>query len=142
MPHVSALPPGEQKVWVCASRRCGWRLPKQNFFQNKINHAHWNSLENIEKNKVGKRKPWFDCVKPTSPVFNLRATMASDSREGNKTFNKTSLIDCTMRRCSATVGPSFHVSLWPYSSKATIYIYIYIGYTHKYPWDRTFSFST
>lgn len=66
------------------------------------------------------------CVKPDSPVFNLRATVASEGRKGKETFNDSSLIDCTMRRCSATVGPSFHVPLRPYSSKATWNIYIYL----------------
>lgn len=87
-----------------------------------MNHAYWNILENIEKKKVGKRKPLFYCVKPARPLFNLRATLTSDGGEGRKTFNDTSLIDCTMRRCSATVGPSFHVDL---TAQKPLGIYIY-----------------
>lgn len=43
-----------------------------------MNHAYWNILGNIEKKKVGRRKPLFYCVKPASPLFNLRATLTAD----------------------------------------------------------------
>lgn len=32
-------------------------IPKTKLFKKKMNHVYWNILENIEKEKVEKRKP-------------------------------------------------------------------------------------